>query len=371
MLHPSSPLRTRLLRWSAPILALPLTACDSVVMNPSGDIAVQQRDLILISTALMLLIVVPVMALVIFFAWRYRAANKAAEKTYDPDWDHSTKLELLIWSAPLLIIICLGALTWVSTHKLDPYRPLDRIDARTAIDPKVKPLTVQVVALDWKWLFIYPDLGIATVNELAVPTNVPVRFDITASTVMNSFYVPELAGQIYAMPGMKTQLHAVANKAVGGVGFSANYSGAGFTHMRFGYHALDQAGFNAWVAKVKADGSNLDRNLYLTLAKPSEKAPVAYFSAVEPRLFDAVVNLCPRPGQRCMGELMHINQMGGAGKESAHETEGLKYDFPEGHVIAQADENKGQETAPGAPGASKVPGAPSSHSGADAHAQHR
>ncbi|AMK23784.1 MULTISPECIES: ubiquinol oxidase subunit II [unclassified Sphingobium] len=371
MPHPLFPNWTRIFRWSAPILALPLTACNWVVMNPSGDIAVQQRDLILISTALMLLIVIPVMALVVFFAWRYRSANEAAEKEYDPDWDHSTKLELLIWSAPLLIIICLGALTWVSTHKLDPYRPLDRIDAQTPIDPKVKPLTVEVVALDWKWLFIYPELGIATVNELAVPTNVPVRFDITASTVMNSFYIPELAGQIYAMPGMKTQLHAVANKAVGGVGFSANYSGAGFSHMRFAYKALDRAGFDGWVAKVKAGDVNLDRNVYLTLAKPSEKAPVAYFSAVDPKLFDAVVNLCPKPGQRCMGELMHINMMGGAGKESAHETEGLRYDFPNSHVIDQTERNKGVQTAPDAPGATEAPADHSSHSGADAHAQHR
>ncbi|WP_375197559.1 ubiquinol oxidase subunit II [Sphingobium sp.] len=377
MSHPSSPNWIRLFRWSAPILAAPLAGCNWVVMNPSGDIAVQQRDLILISTALMLLIVVPVMAMVVFFAWRYRAANKAAEKDYDPDWDHSTKLELLIWSAPLLIIICLGALTWVSTHKLDPYRPLDRIDAKTAIDPKVKPLKVEVVALDWKWLFIYPELGVATVNELAVPVNVPVQFDITASTVMNSFYVPELAGQIYAMPGMKTQLHAVANKEVGGVGFSANYSGAGFSHMRFGYRALDKAGFDGWVAKVKASGVNLDRNVYLTLAKPSEKAPVAYFSAVEPKLFDAVVNLCPKPGQRCMGELMHINMMGGAGKESARETQGLRYDFPNSHVIDQTERNEGVQTAPDAPGATEAPNPDhttsdhSSHSGADAHAQHR
>jgi cytochrome o ubiquinol oxidase subunit 2 len=259
----------------------------------------------------------------------------------------------------------------VSTHKLDPYRPLDRIDAQTAIDPKVKPLVVQVVALDWKWLFIYPEQGIATVNEMALPTNVPVRFDITASTVMNSFYIPELAGQIYAMPGMKTQLHAVANKPVTGTGFSANYSGAGFTHMRFGYKALDQAGFDAWVAKVKASNASLDRNVYLNLAKPSEKAPVAYFSAADAKLFDAVVNLCPKPGQRCMGELMHINQMGGAGKESAKETEGLQYDFPNSHVIDQTDRNEGKETAPDAPGAEKAPADHSSHSGADAHAQHR
>jgi cytochrome o ubiquinol oxidase subunit 2 len=360
------------LRWSAPILAAPLAGCDWVVMNPSGDIALQQRDLILISTALMLLIVLPVMALVVYFAVRYRATNEATEKQYDPDWDHSTKLELLIWSAPLLIIICLGALTWVSTHKLDPYRPLDRIDAKTAIDPRVKPLTVQVVALDWKWLFIYPDLGIATVNELALPTNVPVRFDITASTVMNSFYVPELAGQIYAMPGMKTQLHAVANKAVTGKGLSANYSGAGFTHMRFNYRAMDRAAFDGWVAQVKRSRVGLDRNVYLALAKPSEKAPVAYFTAADPKLFDAVVNLCPRPGQRCMSELIHIDMMGGAGKESARDTRGLQYDYPDSHVIDQADRNQGQQTAPDAAGARKAPSAdPSSHGGADAHAQHQ
>jgi cytochrome o ubiquinol oxidase subunit 2 len=357
------------LRWSAPILAAPLAGCNWVVMNPSGDIAVQQRDLILISVALMLLIVIPVMAMVVWFAVRYRATNDAVDKDYDPDWDHSTKLELLIWSAPLLIIIALGAVTWVSTHKLDPYRPLDRIDSTTAIDPKVKPLTVEVVALDWKWLFIYPELGIATVNELALPTNVPVRFDITASTVMNSFYVPELAGQIYAMPGMKTQLHAVANKPVSSTGFSANFSGAGFTHMRFGYKAMDRAGFDAWVAKVKASQTPLDRAAYLTLAKPTEKAPVAYYGTSEAKLFDAVVNMCVKPGQRCMSELMHIDQMGGAGKESAKETEGLKYDLPNSHSIEQSDMNKGQETAPDAPGAASADH--TSPSGADAHAQHR
>ena len=372
MSHPLSPNWTKLLRWSSAILAAPLAGCNWVVMNPSGDIAVQQRDLILISVALMLLIVIPVMALVVFFAWRYRAANEAVDKDYDPDWDHSTKLELLIWSAPLLIIIALGAVTWVSTHKLDPYRPLDRIDAQTAIDPKVKPLTVEVVALDWKWLFIYPELGIATVNELALPTNVPVRFDITASTVMNSFYVPELAGQIYAMPGMKTQLHAVANKPVSGTGFSANFSGAGFTHMRFNYRAMDRAAFDRWVAGVKSSGVGLDRKIYLTLAKPSEKAPVAYFTTADPKLFDAVVNLCPRPGQRCMSELMHTDMMGGGGKESARDIRGLQYDFPSSHVVDQQDRNEGKETATDAAGAEHSPAMDhTSPGGADAHAQHR
>ncbi|BBD97107.1 ubiquinol oxidase subunit II [Sphingobium amiense] len=362
----------RLFRWSAPILAAPLAGCNWVVMNPSGDVALQQRDLILISTGLMLLIVLPVMAMVVWFAVRYRASNAASEKDYDPDWDHSTKLELLIWSAPLMIIIALGALTWVSTHKLDPYRPLDRLEAGKAIDPAVKPLTVQVVALDWKWLFIYPELGIATVNELALPTDVPVRFDITASTVMNSFYVPELAGQIYAMPGMKTQLHAVANRAVTGKGLSANYSGAGFSHMRFNYRAMDQAGFDRWVAGVKSSRVGLTRPVYLTLAKPSEKAPVAYFTTADPKLFDAVVNLCPRPGQRCMSEIMHGDMMGGSGKESARDIRGLQYDFPGSHVVDQRERNEGKETAPDAPGAEHSPAMDhTSHGGADAHAQHR
>ena len=143
------------------------------------------------------------------FAWRYRQSNK--EATYTPDWDHSTQLELVIWAAPLLIIIALGALTWISSHTLDPFRPLRRLDAARAIPAQVKPLTIEVVALDWKWLFIYPEQGIATVNEVAAPVDVPINFKITASSVMNSFFVPALAGQVYAMPGMQTQLNAVMN----------------------------------------------------------------------------------------------------------------------------------------------------------------
>jgi cytochrome o ubiquinol oxidase subunit 2 len=348
-----------------------------VVMHPSGDIALQQRDLILISTALLLVIILPVMALTVLFAWKYRESNKAVEKDYDPDWDHSTKLELIIWAAPLLIIICLGAITWVSTHKLDPYRPIDRIDATTAIAPGAKPFRVEVVAMDWKWLFIYPDLGIATVNELAAPINTPIEFSITAATVMNSFYVPALAGQIYAMPGMETKLNAVANKTGDFQGFSANYSGAGFSSMRFRFHALDKAAFDRWAAGVKAGKGALDRPTYMTLAKPTEKAPVQRFAAIDPALFNAVVNLCPRPGQRCMSELMHIDMMGGAGKESAHDTKGLQYDFPDSHVIDQEDRNEGQKTAPDAApvagGQTVSPSAPMhmSHGGASAHAQNR
>jgi cytochrome o ubiquinol oxidase subunit II len=282
-----------------------LASCNWVVMAPSGDIAIQQRDLIVIATVLMLLIVVPVIAATLFFAWRYRQSNTAAK--YDPEWDHSTGLEVVIWAAPLAIIIALGAVTWISTHTLDPYRPLDRVAEDKALDPNVKPLTVEVVALDWKWLFFYPDYGIATVNELAAPVDVPINFKITASSVMNSFYVPALAGQIYAMAGMETKLHAVINKAGDYEGFSANYSGAGFSHMRFKFRGLDQAGFDDWVAKVKASNDSLTRAAYLDLAKPSEKEPVRYYASADTDLYDKILDMCADPSETCMSEMAMID----------------------------------------------------------------
>lgn len=294
------PLPVRRALLLSPVIIL--TACDSVVMKPSGDIAAQQAQLIVVSTLLMLIIIVPVIFLTILFAWRYRKNNTAA--TYKPDWDHSTGLELVIWGAPLLIIIALGLITWISTHVLDPYRPLSRLDAARPIPAGVKPLIVEVVALDWKWLFIYPEQGIATVNELVAPVDVPVRFKISASTVMNSFYIPALAGQIYAMPGMQTTLNAVINKAGVYDGFSANYSGAGFSDMRFKFHGKDAAGFDAWVRSVKAGGGTLDRAAYLQLEKPSQKDAVRRFSAAEAGLFDAVVERCVEPGAVCMSEMM-------------------------------------------------------------------
>jgi cytochrome o ubiquinol oxidase subunit 2 len=301
-----------------------LSGCDLVVMSPSGDIASQQSDLIIISTILMLLIIVPVMFLTFFFAWRYRQSNTTAK--YDPEWHHSTRLEIVIWAAPLAIIIALGAITWISTHKLDPYRPLDRLDAERAIPAEVKPLTIEVVALDWKWLFFYPELGIATVNELAAPIDVPINFKITSSSMMNSFYIPALAGQIYAMPGMQTKLHAVINKPGVFDGFSANYSGDGFSHMRFKFHGLTQQGFDDWAATVKSRGTALNRDAYLKLEKPSEKEPVRYFASAEAGLYEQILNMCANPGKMCMSEMMHIDMMGGGGKESEHNREKLTYD---------------------------------------------
>ncbi|WP_445192442.1 ubiquinol oxidase subunit II [Sphingomonas sp. Tas61C01] len=283
-------------------LAASLAGCDMVVMNPMGDVALQQRNLVIIATVLMLLIVVPVIAATALFAWRYRASNETAR--YEPDWDHSTQLELLIWAAPLLIVICLGAVTWTGTHLLDPYRPIGRLSKGRPVPANTKPLEVQVVALDWKWLFIYPEYGFATVNELAAPVDRPIRFRLTSSSVMNAFYVPTLAGMIYSMPSMETKLHAVINKPGNYEGFSANYSGAGFSHMRFRFHGMDNAGFNAWVARNRGAGGTLTRANYLQLERPSEKVPVMRFASVAPGLFDAVVNQCVRPGTTCMADMM-------------------------------------------------------------------
>jgi len=289
------------------LAALPvlLSSCNLVVMAPSGDIAVQQRDLIVISTILMLLIVVPVIFLILFFAWRYRQSNTDAK--YEPEWSHSTRLEVIIWAAPLTIIVALGAITWISTHLLDPYRPLSRISATEKLAENAKPLTVEVVALDWKWLFFYPELGIATVNQLAAPVNVPINFKLTASSVMNSFYVPALAGQIYAMPGMETKLHAVINHPGEYEGFSANYSGAGFSNMRFSFRGMEQGDFDAWVQTVKAGGENLSREAYLDLAKPSEREPARLYASADPELYNAILNMCADKSTMCMSDMAMID----------------------------------------------------------------
>ena len=293
-----------------------LSGCNTVVLSPSGDVAVQQRDALIESTVLMLLIIIPVIALTVFFAWRYRHSNAAAR--YEPDWDHSTQLELVIWSVPLLIIICLGAITWASTHLLDPYRPLGRVATGQAVVREAKPLKVDVVALDWKWLFIYPDYGIATVNELAAPVNRPIEFRITASSVMNSFYIPALAGQVYAMPAMQTQLHAVINKAGVYQGFSANYSGAGFSGMHFAFHGVEDADFDKWIAAAKAGGGTLDRTAYLQLEQPSENEPVRRYASVDATLFNAILNLCVEPNKMCMSEMSAIDAKGGLGLAAAN-----------------------------------------------------
>jgi cytochrome o ubiquinol oxidase subunit 2 len=288
-----------------------LTGCSkAVVLHPAGDIAAQQGQMVVTATLLMLIIIVPVIALTLFFAWKYRENN--TEATYEPEWHHSTSLELVIWTVPLLIIIALGALTWIGTHKLDPYRPLDRIDAQRALPADVKPLEVQVVAMDWKWLFFYPEQGIATVNELAAPVDRPILFKLTSTSTMNAFYVPDLAGMIYAMPGMQTELNAVINRPGVYKGMSSHYSGAGFSGMTFKFHGLSNEDFAQWVNKAKTEGKNLDRSTYLNLVKPSERDPVQRFASVEAGLYDKVLNRCTEDGKLCSHHMMAIDARGGA-----------------------------------------------------------
>ncbi|ADG17826.1 cytochrome o ubiquinol oxidase subunit 2 [Paraburkholderia atlantica] len=260
-------------------LMLLLSGCSNLdILNPKGSVGLAERDLIATSVWAMLIVVIPVILMTLFFAWRYRASNRNAE--YKPGWTHSTAIEVVVWTIPALIILFLAVLTWKSTHELDPYRPLES---------EVKPINVEVVALDWKWLFIYPDLGIASVNQLAIPVGTPVNFRITSDTVMNSFFIPQLGGQIYAMAGMQTRLHLIADHAGDYAGLAANFSGKGFSDMKFRTLASSPEEFNAWVAKVRASSDRLDMDRYHAVSEPSEKDPVRYFSTVDPKLFNNII----------------------------------------------------------------------------------
>jgi cytochrome o ubiquinol oxidase subunit II len=272
-------------KYNRILTLLPLAAtlllggCNWGVLDPQGPIGEDERSLIVEATLLMLLIVVPVIVLVVAFAWRYRASNTRAK--YPPDWEHSNAVATVMVLAPVTIVSILAVLAWQTSHRLDPFKPIES-DAR--------PVAIDVVALDWKWLFIYPQLRVATVNEIAFPTNVPVDFRITSGSVMNSFFIPQLGSQVYAMGGMQTKLSLVASRAGRYAGLSANYSGGGFSDMKFQAIASDEPSYERWIAKVKAAPQSLSDDVYLALAKPSEKHPVEYFSSVAPDLFDRIVH---------------------------------------------------------------------------------
>ena len=258
--------------------SLCLSGCKLEVLDSKGVIGAAESSLIATATYAMLLVVVPVILLTLFVAWRYRASNKNA--TYAPKWAHSTAIEVVVWAIPAVIILYLGILTWKTSHELDPYKPLES---------NVKPINVEVVALDWKWLFIYPDLGVASVNQLAFPVGTPVNFRITSDSVMNSFFIPQLGSQIYAMAGMQTRLHLMADHAGDYAGISSNYSGAGFSDMKFRALAMSGGDFDAWVKKVKTAPEALSMDVYAGVARPSEKVAVRYFSTVDPKLFNNIV----------------------------------------------------------------------------------
>lgn len=269
-----------LLRVSAFVVTILLSGCQSALLDPKGLVGVREKELIITALVLMLIVVIPVILMTIYFSYKYRASNTDVE--YTPEWSHSTKIEIVVWTIPIIIIAILAVITWRSTHELEPSTPLDS---------DIEPMTIEVVSLDWKWLFIYPEHDIATVNYVAFPKDVPVKFKITSDNIMNSFFIPRLGSQIYAMPGMVTRLHLIANHEGEYKGMSASYSGEGFSHMKFTAHALpDVSAFEDWVNEVKAQPKVLrDFNDYHALATPSENVPVTYFSHVPDDLFHSVV----------------------------------------------------------------------------------
>jgi len=225
-----------------------------------------------------LIVVVPVFGLLVLFAWKYRASNTKAR--YTPDWDRNRLAEIVWWLVPSLLILVISVITWNSSHQLDPYKRLDG---------NAKELIVQVVALDWKWLFIYPEQHIASVNFVQFPSDMPVDFEITADAPMNSFWIPRLGGQIYAMPGMSTQLHLMASTNDSFKGSSANISGTGFASMKFAAKSSSQADFDKWVQSARQSSAMLDTATYNELAKPSSNNPAFYYAWAQDGLYNNVI----------------------------------------------------------------------------------
>ncbi|WP_419814567.1 ubiquinol oxidase subunit II [Glacieibacterium sp.] len=258
--------------------SLLLAGCSRGVLDPQGPVAAAEKTILLNSLAIMLAVVVPTILATLAFAWWFRASNTKAK--HRPEWSYSGQIELVVWGVPAMVVLLLGGIGWVSAHDLDPPRQLAS---------KVQPLVVEVVSLDWKWLFIYPAQGVASVNRLVVPAGTPVTFRLTSATVMNSFFVPQLGSQIYTMAGMATRLNLMADKPGRYPGLSAMYSGEGFSDMRFNVDAVDAAQFAAWIAGARAAGPVLDRTGYMALTGESKAVQPYTYRAVAPDLFETVV----------------------------------------------------------------------------------
>jgi cytochrome o ubiquinol oxidase subunit 2 len=245
------------------------------VLDPQGPIASAERMILLNSTTIMLVVVVPVIVLTLAFAWWYRASN--ARASYEPNWANSGRIELVVWSIPAMVVLLLAGVAWTSSRDLDPARKL-RSD--------LKPVRIEVVSLDWKWLFIYPDLQIATLNQITVPSGVPIEFVLTSTNVMNAFWVPQLGSQIYTMPGMTTRLNLLAEHTGDYPGLSSNFSGDGFSDMRFVVHAVPAAAFSSWLAVAQTQGEMLDADAYSQLARTGSDVSIKTYAGVEPGLFE-------------------------------------------------------------------------------------
>src|SRR5829696_875981 len=264
-----------------------LTACQPAVLDPRGPIGIAEKTLLIDSLAIMLAIVVPTIAATLAFAWWFRASNTRA--IYLPNFEYSGRIELIVWSIPLLTVILLGGVAWIGSHQLDPAKPLAS---------KTPALEVQVVSLDWKWLFIYPRQGVASVNQLVVPAGVPLHFSLTSGSVMNAFFIPQLGSMIYAMNGMRTQLNLQADAAGTFRGLSSHYSGDGFSDMHFEVQAVPPERFAEWIEATRKAGPTLDAESYAALARQSVNTTPFTFAAADPQLFHQIVTqkLPPGPG---------------------------------------------------------------------------
>jgi cytochrome o ubiquinol oxidase subunit 2 len=258
--------------------SLSLAGCNSGLMDPVGPVARAEKTILINSTAIMLAIIIPTMIATIAFAWWFRRGNTKA--TYRPDWEYSGAVELVVWAIPAMTIMLLGGIAWIGSHDLEPRKPLQSSAA---------PINVEVVSLDWKWLFIYPDQGIATVNQLVVPAGTPVSFRLTSATVWNAFFVPQMGTMIYTMPRMTTRLNLQADRQGVYEGLSSHFSGDGFPGMQFQVQALPADQFAMWAKGARGQGPVLDGRGFAELSKPSSYVKPMIYGAVAPGLFNAIV----------------------------------------------------------------------------------
>ena len=266
-------------KWPVLGLSMSLGACHPGVLDPQGFVGASEKTILIDSLGIMLAIVVPTIVATLAFAWWFRASNARAR--YRPNWAYSGRIELVTWGVPLLTIMLLGGVAWVGSHELDPAVP---------IQSSTKPLDIQAVSLDWKWLFVYPDQRVASVNELVVPDHTPIHFSLTSGSVMNAFFIPQLGSMIYTMNGMETQLNLVADKPGIYAGLSSHYSGDGFADMHFEARAIPADQFAAWVTATQASGPTLDAAGYAALAKQSQKVKPFTYRDVDPALFRDIVS---------------------------------------------------------------------------------
>lgn len=268
------------------LLTLYIASHNIAVLEPKGLISGQERDLIVTCSLLMLVVVVPVLILTFVFAWKYRESNEKSKHT--PDWEHNYIAEMCWWGVPFVIIVILAVITWKTSHELNPFKP---------IITEKKPVEIQAVALNWKWLFIYPEQGIATINFVQFPEKTPINFEITADAPMNSFWIPQLGGQIYAMPSMRSKLYLLANERGSYSGRSSNISGKGFAGMVFTAKSTSDEEFNEWVDSVSGSAKSLNMESYDELVKPSEYDPVSYYILSDKDLFNKIIMKYAAPKQ--------------------------------------------------------------------------